>query len=347
MVEKYKQYLPFIVMIILAVITFFIIRPFLIAITLGALLAYILYGFYQYLLLKTGKSTLSAFIVCIVAFLIVVIPSIFFIKVLVQQSYALFILGKQKFATGFVTGCNNAICDTLKIFSNDPATGYHIQEVLRVTTNWIVEKGSNFLLGVPQIIIGLFVSFVSMYYFLKDGKRFVQKLNRFFSTDEEKYGYVLSRLKRIMHGIVYGYGLVAVIQGVLGGFGFFIFGVSSPVFWGMVIGILGLVPLIGAGMVWIPAVLILIFQGIFQNSSSMIARGIGLAIYSLLLVSSLDNTLKPKLMGQKAKVHPGIMMVGLMGGIFFFGPIGVMLGPLTLALLIVLIDVYIIEKKLN
>ncbi|NQV91501.1 AI-2E family transporter [Candidatus Woesearchaeota archaeon] len=347
MVERYKQYIPFLVMIILAVLAFLIIKPFLVAIIIGALLAYLSYQFYTYLLLKTGKASISAFIVCVIAFLIVVIPSFYFIKVLVQQSYALFILGKQKLATGFLIGCTSSMCETLNMYSNDPAIAYQIQEVLRGTTNWVVEKGSNFLLGVPQIVIGLFISFVSMYYFLKDGNRFVQKANRFFSTNEEKYGYVLSRLKRIMHGIVYGYGLVAVIQGILGGFGFFIFGVSSPVFWGMVVGILGLFPLIGSAIVWGPAALMLILQGIFQNSNSMIARGVGLAIYSALLISSLDNTLKPKLMGQKAKVHPGVMMIGLIGGVFFFGPIGVILGPLTLALLIVLFDAYIMEKKLN
>ncbi len=347
MVERYKQYIPFLVMIVLAVLSFFIIKPFLVAITVGALLAYILHRFYSYLLSKTKKSSLSAFLVCVVAFLVVVIPSIYFIKVLVQQSYALFILGKQKLAMGFLAGCTSSICDTLRIYSDDPSVRYQIQEFLGATTNWIVNKGSNFLLSVPQMVIGLFVSFVSMYYFLKDGNRFVQKINRFFSTNEEKYSYVLSRLKRIMHGIVYGYGLVALIQGIIGGFGFFIFGVSSPVFWGMIMGILGLFPLVGSAIVWGPAALMLILQGIFQNSNSMIARGVGLGIYSALLISSLDNTLKPKLMGQKAKVHPGVILMGLIGGIFFFGPIGVVLGPLTLALLIVLIDAYIIEKKLH
>mgnify|MGYP006431161433 CR=1 FL=1 len=95
---------------------------------------------------------------------------IFFIKVLVQQSFALFILGKQKLATGFVSNCSSSICDTIKIYSNDPSVRYQIQEFLGATTNWIVDKGSNFLLSVPQMVIGLFISFVSMYYFLKDGK---------------------------------------------------------------------------------------------------------------------------------------------------------------------------------
>ena len=110
MVERYKQYIPFLVMIVLAVLSFFIIKPFLVAITVGALLAYILHRFYSYLLSKTKKSSLSAFLVCVVAFLVVVIPSIYFVKVLVQQSYALFILGKQKLATGFLVGCNSSIC---------------------------------------------------------------------------------------------------------------------------------------------------------------------------------------------------------------------------------------------
>jgi len=170
------------------------------------------------------------------------------------------------------------------------------------------------------------------------------KVGNVLSMKKKKYFFLIKRLKEIIHGVVYGYIIVALIQGILGGLGFFIFGINSPIFWGMVMSIFALIPFIGTGVIWLPASLLLIFDGIFQNSNNLLFKGIGLLIYSFIFVSSLDNFLRPKLMSDKAKVHPLILFLGVLGGIFFFGPIGVIAGPLILSLTSVFIDAYLSKE---
>ena len=338
---KYKEYIPLFLIILLLILSFFIIKPFLQAIFIGALLAYISYSLYKYLVKRTNKEGLSAFLVCLLVFVVIIVPGIFFVKLLVQESYSLFVLGKQKLATGFFTGCQNNFCHAIERLADNPTIEFQAQELLKTATNWFIQKGSNFLLSVPQVILSLFIVFFTMYYFLKDGKKLFSKIHILFGTKQNKYVHVISRLKEIVSGIVYGYLLVAIIQGILGGLGFFFFGVSSPIFWGVVMALLALIPFLGTGVVWVPTSLLIILNGVFQDSNILIAKGIGLFVYSLIFVSSFDNLLKPKLIGERAKVHPAIILIGIFGGIFLFGPVGVLIGPLIFSLLVVLGAAYL------
>ncbi len=326
---------------LLAVLSFLIIRPFLLAIFIGALLAYVCNKPYQKLLKKLNNETATALLVCIVVIFVVLIVGIFFVQTLVQESYVLFVSVKQKLAVGLFKGCENGFCNWVEGFARNPEIAYQIQEASRTVTNWIIKKGSNFLVAVPQMILNLFVAFFTMFYFLKDGARITGNLDRFFSAQQKRYSHVTRRLKEIVHGVVYGYLLVALIQGALGALGFFIFGVSSPLFWGLVMAFLALIPFIGTGFVWVPASILIFLDGVFHDSNWVMFKGIALFVYCLLFVASLDNLLRPKLVGEKAKVHPAIVMVGIFGGILLFGPLGVIIGPLVLSLTTVIIKTYL------
>jgi len=341
---KYKEYIPFVLLAILLVTSFLIVKPFLISIFFGALLAYVFYSLYEKFLSKSNNKSFSAFLICLIVFFIILIPGFFFIKVLIQESYLLFILAKQKLATGFFSNCSNNFCQVIKDLGHNPQINQQVQSGVKSLTNLIIQKGSNFLLSLPNMLINLFVIMFTIFYFLRDGISFVNKVGNVLSMKKKKYFFLIKRLKEIIHGVVYGYIIVALIQGILGGLGFFIFGINSPIFWGMVMSIFALIPFIGTGVIWLPASLLLIFDGIFQNSNNLLFKGIGLLIYSFIFVSSLDNFLRPKLMSDKAKVHPLILFLGVLGGIFFFGPIGVIAGPLILSLTSVFIDAYLSKE---
>ena len=153
------------------------------------------------------------------------------------------------------------------------------------------------------------------------------------------------RLREITHGVVYGYILVGVIQGAAGAIGFLLFGISSPLFWGVIMMVFALIPFLGTGIVWGPAALILIFDGVTTDSSTFLWKGVGLLVYGFFIVGGLDNLLRPKLMGEKAKIHPLIIILGIFGGIIFFGPMGVVVGPLVLSLTWVLFKELMLTKN--
>ena len=330
------------------VLSFLVIQPIFLAIFVGALFAYIFNPLYNFILNKTNKSKNKKFVValliCVIALLILVIPAIFLVRTLVRESYVLFVLGKQKLATGLFTSCTNYFCEIVKYLGQNPDINFQIQEILKFATNWVIQKGSFFLISVPRLVLNVFITFFTMFYFLKDGDLFMKRLSQFLSMKEKKYTFVINRLKEITQGIIYGYLLIALIQGALGALGFLIFGVSSPLFWGLLMVFLSLIPSLGTGLVWLPASIILILDGVFQDSNILIIKGIGLLVYSALIVGGIDNILKPKLVSDKAKIHPAIVMVGILGGIFFFGMWGVVLGPLILSLTSVLMDAFILHK---
>ncbi len=308
------------------------------------MLAYIFYPLYQKVLQKVRKKELAAILICLFVLLILVVPAVFFVKTLVQESYGLFILVKQKLAVGFFSSCNNSFCEMIDSLGNNVEIQYRVQQITKSLTNWIIGRGSDFLVSIPIIIINLFIMTFTLYYFLKDGDVFVRKLSNYLSMKEKGYSLIVNRLKEIVQGVVFGYLLIALIQGLLGALGFFIFGISSPLFWGLAMAFLALIPYLGTGIIWVPAALILFLEGYFQGSNALMFKGIGLFIYSLIFVATLDNLIRPVFIGGKAKIHPAVIMVGIFGGIFFFGPLGIIIGPLVLSLTTVIIDSFLPEK---
>ena len=109
--------------------------------------------------------------------------------------------------------------------------------------------------------------------------------------------------------------------------------------------ITALIPFAGTAIIWLPAALNLMFMGYIENSNSPVIRGALLLLYGIFVLSFIDHFLKPKLIGDKAEVHPILVLVGVLGGLNIFGPVGLILGPIILALLITFIDIYAEEQR--
>ncbi len=327
------------------VLSFLVIKPFLMSILVGALLAYIFYPIYQFLLKGVKNKTASALLLSFFVFLLLVVPAVFAVEMLIKESYIIYLVMKQKLAVGLFESCNHSLCENIKSLLQDESVAAQIKEVIKTITSWVIQKSSDLLIKLPRLILNIFVMFFTMFFFTRDGEALLAKINSFFSAHhQKKYTYILTRLKEILHGVVFGYLLVAALQGALGALGFYFFGVSSPLFWGMVMAILALIPFLGTGVIWVPASLYLIFNGLFQDSNIILLKGIGLFVYSLVFVASIDNIIRPKIIGDRAKVHMFVVMIGIFGGLLIFGPLGVILGPVVLSLAVELIEVYLGNK---
>ena len=329
---KYKSYVPIALFVVLVVLSYLILKPLLLAVFVGALLAYAFHPLYKYLLKKSDKPVLWSFVICFLVLLIIIIPAFFLIKGLVQESYFLYSLFKQKIAEGLFKGCTSSFCETIARFSQDQAITSQLKSMLKASTDWIILRSTSFLVNLPRLLINLFVVFFTLFFFIKDGEVLVRKFQKYLQLRQKNFTFLLTRFKEIMRGIVYGYLLVALIQGFFGAVGFFLFGISSPLFWGSMMAFFALIPAIGTGIIWVPASLLLILDGVFQSSTPLIIKGVGLLVYCFIFVGSIDNIVRPKVMGEKARVHTAIVMLGIFGGILFIGPLGVIFGPLVLSL---------------
>ncbi|MBS3123496.1 AI-2E family transporter [Candidatus Woesearchaeota archaeon] len=346
MSEQFKKYVPLLFFGLLLLLSFLIIRPLLESLFLGAILAFVLYPLHRKLSSKINK-TASALLICFLVLFLILVPGFFIVKTLVQESSILMVTAKQKLAVGLFRGCENNFCQAIQEITNVPEVSAQVKVISEGIKNLILKRGTEFLYGVPRFMMMVFVIFFSLFYFLIGGLAFLDKLKLILGFPIPKFEFIIKRMKEITGGVVYGYFIVALIQGALGALGFYMFGLTMPLFWGVVMAFLALIPYLGTGLIWGPASVLIFLEGIFQGSNALILTGTGLFIYSFIFVGLLDNFIKPKLMANKANIPQPIIMVGILGGIMFSGIIGVILGPLILSLTIVLIDVHFGEWKKN
>ena len=179
---------------------------------------------------------------------------------------------------------------------------------------------------------------IAFYFFLKDGsklKDYFVELSPLDDKDDEK---IISRLKQAVSATVKGSLSIGLIQGTLTGIGFAIFGVPNAVLWGTVAAVAALIPGVGTALIILPAILFLFVP---ENTFG----AFGLLAWGLLAVGLIDNFLSPRLVGRGMKLHPLLVFISVLGGLAFFGPLGFLLGPLSVSVFLALIDIYFSIKK--
>ncbi|MBI2653761.1 AI-2E family transporter [Candidatus Woesearchaeota archaeon] len=333
-------------------LAFFITKPFLPAFITGVIIAYLSYPLYKKVLKHTKNKNVASFLIAVFIVLLVTIPSVIVLGVLSTEAYSTYrTLNQQNLGSNFI----KIMCKDEKAFScrainslvsflPNQNLDYYIQLTIEKITNFIISNVSNFVASIPSMLINFLVMIFVVYYSLKDGEKMADRLRKILPMKELHKQHVFEKFRNVTYGVFYGSLSVAVVQGILAGVGFIIFGVQSPILWGFITILFALIPYVGTGVIWLPAALNLIFIGYLQSDNSSIVRGIGLIIYGTLIISSIDNILKPKLIGDKARVHPILVLLGVLGGLNLFGFIGLILGPVMLAVLMTFIDIYEEEK---
>lgn len=193
-------------------------------------------------------------------------------------------------------------------------------------------------------VLAAFLSFIlmllMMFYFLKDGEKWRKAmiiLSPLGDKDDEK---IITSITHSVNAVIRGFLFIAVIQGVLMGLGLFLFGIPNAALWGVVASIVSLLPTIGTSLVSIPAILFLFSTGHPTNA-------IGLLIWSAIAVGMIDNLLSPVIVGSKINIPPLLILFSILGGVSLLGPVGILVGPLTISLLYALISIYRNEFNSN
>jgi predicted PurR-regulated permease PerM len=199
----------------------------------------------------------------------------------------------------------------------------------------IASMSGGVVLSALGTLVGFFFMLFLLFFFLRDGRDMFEKLQRLIPVPSEHREQLFDHLSSVTRGVFYGIGLTAICQGVLVGIGFAIAGLPSPVVFGVLAAILALLPAGGAAIVWIPGMLFLAASGRWGMAVFMLVWGV--------IVSTSDNILRPVLVARYAPVSAFIVFVGVVGGIAAFGTIGIVVGPVFLALVAAILD-YFDEK---
>ena len=333
-------------------LAFYITKPFLPALITGALIAYLSYPLYEKSLKYIKNRNFSSFIIAIFIVLLFSVPLVIVLGLISEEAYAAYTtLNQHNLGTNFLNVvCKDESwlsCRTVKSligFLPEKDLDYYLQVTIEKIISFIINNVSGFLASVPSILLNFFVMIFVVYYLLKDGELITKRIKNILPLKESHKQHVLDKFHDVTYAVFYGNISVAILQGILGVIGFLILGVPSPILWGVVMMLFALMPYFGTAIVWLPAALNLIFIGYLQNDNSSAIRGVILIFYGIFVISSIDNILKPKIIGAKANVHPILVLLGVLGGLNLFGFIGIILGPVMLALLMTFVDIYEDEK---
>jgi predicted PurR-regulated permease PerM len=181
-------------------------------------------------------------------------------------------------------------------------------------------------------LVTLVLTFYMLFYFLRDRERLAEATIALSPLTRDETSLLAQRFVETVRATLFGTLVVAVVQGTLGGLMFWWLGLSLPMVWGLVMGLLAIVPVLGAFVVWIPASLFLAFEGSW-------GKAIILAVWGGLIVASIDNLLYPMLVGNRLRLHAIAAFIGAIGGIMVFGASGLVLGPAAIVLTWALVDI--------
>lgn len=209
----------------------------------------------------------------------------------------------------------------------------NLPATVKSMATWMSTTGSGFVRGSVIELVSLLLTFYLLFYLLRDRRAAVSALRTALPLTSAEMDRMLHRVGDTMHATIYGTLIVASIQGFLGGLMFWFLGLSAPLLWGVVMGLLAIIPVLGAFIIWIPAALFLAAEGHW-------GQAIMLSLWGLIVVGTIDNLLRPILVGQRLQMPTVLAFISVVGGIAVFGPSGLILGPVALTVTTVLLEIW-------
>ncbi len=329
--QKHSKYFFTACFIIIILASLYMVRHYLIAVISAMLLTYIFYPLYKGIKKIIINENISSLLTSLMILIIILIPTIFAGNALVNESIQVFNKVKNIDFSNFEEKLSRYFDERIELDE-------YLKDFLNKFSLLIARETSDFLITLPRRALSFFIMLFIMFYLFKQGKDLIYKIESHLPLKESHRNHLSTRFNNVVYASLYGLVVTAVVQGAVGTLGLWVFGVSSPILWGVVMTILAMLPFVGAFLVWFPASISKIFSGDLFN-------GFGLLIYGLLIISTIDNIIRPKIIGSKGKIHPVLVLLGVVGGLKVFGVLGFIIGPLILAILTVFLDLYLLERS--
>lgn len=325
----------FIVSIILAVmvflLAFLVLRPIFLSVIAGLILAYVLFPVHLRLKNIVKNKNVSSLIICIILLLLIVIPFWLLMPILSRQTFTAYnFLQKTDFS---------AILRKISPFSPQISADFTaaINNFVNTTATSVLSKLTSFILNLPTILLHVSVIIFTLFFALRDGKELVEYVKSLSPLSEKTQSAFFKHFEDITYSVLYGQVIVGISQGIVTGIGFLIFGIPNALSLTILTVFVGILPIIGPWLVWIPVDIFL-----FVNDQTF--AGVGLLLYGAIVVTWIDSIVRPMVVSKKTNINSGIVLVGMIGGLFVFGVLGLILGPLILAYSLLILDIYRFER---
>lgn len=330
MVEGQSKSRPSVTNVLLAagiflglVLCYFIALPFLPALVWSFTLAVLFVPLDAKIRKKLGSPGLSAGATTAIVGVIVVVPAILVIGTLLNETVK---------SAPLITSMANSATWTRVTADHPwlaPATSWlnarlNIQELIQAATSWLAGWSGSFVKGSITGLVSLLLTFYFLFYLLRDRSSAVATVANMLPLSASEFALLGDRIVNTIFASVYGTATVAILQGGLGGLMFWWLDLPAPLFWGVVMGLLAVVPFLGAFVIWGPTAIVLALSGEF-------VAAIQLTVWGVVVVGLVDNVLYPILVGKRLMLHTVPSFIAVAGGLVLFGPHGIVLGPVIVA----------------
>lgn len=317
-------------------------RPFIGVLAWAVVLVIVFYPVHQRLASRIGRRSLSALVSCVLVVLIAVIP-LTLITVALAEELAKVLPNLPEQLSQVMNPDASVIGRVAqwiqRRFGVDPSGSQKFMAEQ-------LQRSGQFMLGFSLSLVGniaggivkaFFVVF-TMYYLFRDGDKIVDKLPDALPLKREQSEAIISRTREVVGASVYGVVSIAALQGFLGGIAFWILGIPSPLLWAVLMTFVCMIPMLGSFLVWAPLAIYLGVNGYW-------ARAITLALWGGLVISLVDNFLRPKLIKNQTRLHELFVFFSVLGGISVFGLLGIVLGPVILAITLGLLQTFRVHER--
>ncbi len=309
---------------ILIILSLWMLRSVLIPAMLAIVLGYLLLPVYDWMAKRIASPNIRAAIVILVVLFAIAFPVLFVVSEVANEVPRA--LHSSDF-TGIIERANHWV---------DAKFGRHIpfsQDLVK----YLKDVGEAALHSAPGIIgvvgntaLGLFVLLYALYYILQDGRLIWRNFLEVLPLSERVKPILVATLQQTLTGVLYGQVFTAIALGLLLAPGYWLFHISHLLFWMVLTAVLAVIPIVGPNMVWMPLAISRLLAG-------DVGGGVGLAIYCGTIAFIIDYILKPRLISGRTELHPLAALLGVMGGLEFFGLIGFLFGPLLLSLVLAML----------
>lgn len=340
--QKNEIYFLIILLTIIFILTFFVFKPFLIPLILAIVFTTVFSSIHKKILYITKQNKgLAALITTLLVIVIVITPLVFLCTQIFKEATVLYSSiannGGLTNLSGFITSKLHSL---EKIIPIPIDLSFSVNEYLKSVLNWLINNLGALFSNVISMMGSSLIFLFALYYLFKDGKQLKESIISFSPLKNSYNDAIFTKLELAINSVIIGSLLIAIIQGIFVAIGFTIFGIPNPVLWGSVAMLAALIPGIGTSLIVVPAIIFLFFKGNMLYT-------VGFAVWGFTAVSLIDNVLKPKIIQKGMMIHSFLILLSVLGGIIFLGPIGLLLGPLILDLLFVLLEIYSSIQKDN
>ena len=337
----------FALLLVILYVAFLILSPFIVALTWAAILAVVVYPAYAWLLkLLRGQATLAALVVTILLTFLIVFPALRIAGFLSEEAVELVsvvrnLANGQEFEPLKQSPWVQSLVGVWDWASRESATfEIDLREALvqgaQMSSGFLVAQVKGIAQNVFIFAVNIFVALFTLFFFLRDGKDLYEKIGRLLPMNPQHRQHLFANIVDSIFAVVHGCLIVAMVQGFLAGLAYWVLGVPFAILLGVATAFAALLPIGGSALISIPASIYLFLQGNYLYGGILLGWSLG-------IVGTIDNLLKPIFIGSRLRLPILFLFFSILGGLSLFGALGLILGPVLFALLAALLDLYMKE----